>query len=307
MGTRQRRALSLCAFTVPAIVLLPRGGWLGGGLAAGLAAAVILLGRRGGDLTARAARTPLGRGALWLLFAWNLVALGAGARLLCGVFPDGNVLIGLLLLLLSAYAAAHGRVAPVGAVCFFFLIILYSILFGFALPELNTAWLAPRRPDWRLLPAALVPTCALWLHDGKASRGVGGWLVCGAGVAVLAGLTAAGSLSPTVAAREVFPFYEAAKSVRILGAMERLEPLVSAALTAAGFCMLGLVCTVNERLLSVLAPRKKNLGAFVHFFCGGALLWGSSLVSGTVLAVCTAIFWGALPILIQIVVKNEKT
>lgn len=307
MGARQCRALSLCAFTVPAIVLLPRGGWLGGGLAAGLAAAVLLFGRRGGDLTARAARTMLGRGALWLLFAWNLVALGAGARLLCGIFPDGNVLVGLLLLLLSAYAAARGRVAPVGAICFFFVIILYSILFGFALPELNAVWLAPNTPDWWLLPAGLVSTCALWLHDGRKARGVGGWLICGAGVAVLAGLTAVGSLSPAVAAQEAFPFYEAAKSVRILGAMERLEPLVSAALTAGGFCMLGLVCAVNERILSILAPRKKNLGASVHFFGGGALLWGSSLISGAALAVCTAIFWGILPVLIQLVVKKEKT
>lgn len=303
---RQLSALSLCAFTVPAIAVLPRGGWVSGGLAALVTAAVLLLGR-GGDLTDRAARTAIGRAALWLLFAWNLVALGAGARLLCGVFPEGNVLVGLLLLLLSAYAASRGRVARVGAICFFFLIILYSILFGFSLPELNAAWLAPQAPNWRLLPAALVPTCALWLDDGKKSRGMGGWLLGGTVVALLAGLTTAGSLSPAVAARETLPFYEAAKSVRILGAMERLEPLVSAALTAGGFCMLGLICAVNERLVSVLAPRGKKSAGWINFFCGGVLLWGSGLLPATASAVCTAIFWGVLPVLVQLVVKIKKS
>lgn len=307
MRSRQLRALSLCAFTVPAIAILPRGGWVSGGLAALVTVAVILLGRRGGDLTRCAAHTTLGRGALRLLLAWNLLALGAGARLLCGVFPDGNVLVGLLLLLLSAYAASRGTVVRVGAICFFFLIILYSILFGFALPELKTVWLVPKAPHLRLVPAAFVPTCALWLYDGRKTSRLGVWLLGGTAVAVLAGLTAAGSLSPTVAAQEAFPFYEAAKSVRILGAMERLEPLVSAALTAGGFCMLGLICTVNERLLSVLAPRIKSSGAWIDFFCGGALLWGSALLPAAVFSVGTAIFWGALPVLIQLVVKLKNS
>lgn len=306
---RQRCALTFCAATVPAIVILPRAGWLWGGLAAVGTALLVLLARRNtAQLVERVGQTVLGKAALTLLLLWNLLLLGAGARLLCGVFPRGNVLIGLLLLLLSAYSAARGIevLARVGAICFFFLFILYSILFGFSLPDLKAAWLAPMlRPDWRLLPAALVPMLALWLPDRRGACGK--WLLGGVVLTLLAGIVTAGSLSPELAAQEQFPFYTAAKSVSIFGAMERLEPVVSSALTAGGFCLLGLICAVNGRLLAVLAPKIEPRAAVVNFLSGGTLLWGSSLLSGTALALGTAIFWGAMPILLPLVVPKEKS
>ena len=235
--------------------------------------------------------------------------LGAGARLLCGVFPEGNVLIGLLLLLLAVYAAARGVtvLARVGAICFFFFIILYGILFGFSLPQLETRWLVPvLRADWTLLPAALLPTCALYFSAGREAKGLPCWLIGGLLLTVLAGVVTAGSVSPERAVHEAFPFYGAAKSVSILGAMERLEPLVSAALTAGGFCMLGLVCALNAKLFFLLLPSAERYVPTANFLVGGTFLWVSALIPGAVLAGGTAIFWGIFPVLLPFLGARKK-
>lgn len=308
-GGRQLCALTFCAFTVPAIVVLPRAGWLFGGLAViGVAGLLLWLRPRCSGLAQNAAETPFGKVALALTTLWNFLMLGAGARLLCGAFPRGNALIGLLLLLLAAYAASRGVevLVRVGAICFFFLTALYAVLFAFSLPDMKTEWLAPQgKADWRLLSAALLPVCAVWLADGKKKIGL--WLAGGLAFALLAGVVTAGSVSPQFAAQEMFPFYSAAKSVRVLGAMERLEPLVSAAVTAGGFCMLGLLCAVNARLCAALAPRAERSMGMTNFLCGGALLWGSSAMPATILAAGTAIFWGIIPLFLPLVVKKEKT
>lgn len=295
--TRRFCALGFCAFSVPAILVLPRLGWLWATLACLLPAAILLLAPR---RTSGNAPNFAGKAGMTLLLLWNLVLLGAWTRQLCGIYPGGDALIGILLLLLAVYAASKGvgTVVRVGAICFFFLVIIYGALMGFALPVLQKQWLAPvTRADWRLVPAALVPTLALWLcGDEKKTRALP-WMLGGIVLTALAALVTAGNVSPEVAAKQSFPFYTAAKSVSIFGTMERLEPLVSAALTAGGFCLLGLICCVNTKILSRLLPLTEPYPALINFLVGGAFLWLSGLLTGTALAVGTAIFWGIFPLL----------
>ena len=143
MRSRQLCATALCAFSVPAIVLLPRVGWLWSGLTCLAVAALVFLLRflrSEANPAESVAKTGGGRIALWALWAWNLLLLGAGARLLCGIYPGGGAIIGLLLLLLAAYAAGKGAaiVLRVSAVSFFFLSALFAVLYAFALPQLRT-------------------------------------------------------------------------------------------------------------------------------------------------------------------------
>lgn len=314
---RQLCALTFGAFTVPAIAILPRTGWLWAGVAslgaaALLGAALLLCRKKETNPVLAGAQSRTGRMALWLTLAWNVLALGAAARWLCGIYPDGGAfpLIGLLLLLLAAYAAGKGvsAVARAGAICFFFFVILYGVLFGVSLPQVRGQWLKPvTQPKWVLLPVALLPLCALYLTGYCRGRGkVSLWAVGGILTAVLAGLVTAGCLSPEIAGAAPLGFYAMSKSLSLFGAMERFEAVVSAALTAGGFCLLALLCLVNAEILRVLRPGYEKWGTAGNFLLGGAAIALSGVCGAGFLAAGTAIFWGVVPLLLPAVVKVKK-
>ena len=274
---------------MPAVLLLPQTGWLWAGIATALSAAVLYFSQRL-KLTA-----PF---ALKAILVWNLLALGASARLMCNVFPNGSALLGLLILLLASYAASKGRnvLLRVGGVCVFLLLIIYGVLLGFSLPDLSAAELSPKTDiAWLVLPAALTPLLALQLREENETVHLL-WLVCMAVFATLAALVSSGSAD----------FYSAMKSVSVMDVMQRLEPLVSVALTIGGFCLLGMICFANEKLLSQVYPQKKKFAMPINLIVGGVGLWVSAFVSGAFYAVGTAIFWGCLPLLTQVVEKLKK-
>ena len=314
---RQLCALGLCAFSVPAVGLLPRAGWLWAGISSAVSAGILAAGtalcrKKGGSPVELGAQSAAGRWCLRLLAFWNLLALGTAARYLCGSFPGGGAfpLVGALLLLLAAYAAGRGvsAVARAAAICFFFFLALYALLFGFSLPQMRPAWLKPDlHPAWRLLPAALAPVCALALAGHCRARGrISGWLLGGVGGAVLAAVVTAGCVSPEVAQAEPFAFYTMSKSISLFGAMERFEALVSAAMCAGGFCLLALLCLVNAEIVRLLRPEAEKLSAAGNFLLGGAAIRIAGAVPAAAMAAGTAIFWGALPIRILLLAKRKK-
>lgn len=304
-AARRLYALGFCAFTVPAVLLLPRAGWLWAGAASAMCAlflgALIVLRRQCGHGVADVAgRTVFGRVCLLPALLWNLLALGATARQLCAAYPTGTPfpLVGVLLLVLAAYAAQRGEgvVLRTAAVVFFALVVFYALILGFSVPKLHFAWLAPQRnTDWRLLPSVLSPAVVLYLGGAEVKGKPLPWLALSAAFATLCAAVAAGSLSPAVAAGEPFPFYTAAKSVSVLGAMERLEPLVSAALTAGGFCLLALLCAANGRIVAAFLPRAEKFTALLNLALGGGAVWLSGMVPPGITAAGTAIFWGLFP------------
>lgn len=306
-NSRQLCALGFCAFTVPAVLILPRVGWFWA-TAVSAACALLLallaaLRQKGADPAETAAGSSVGKGLLLLALGWNLLLLGASATQLCAIYPTGRTfpLIGLLLLVLAVYASQKGisAVLRVGAIVFFFLLPIYALILGFSLPKLHGEWLNPVfSARWTYFPAVLVPVTAVYLRGDWESGRVWPWLLGGVVFAGLCALSTAGSLSPAVAAGETFPFYSAAKSVSVLGAMERLEPLVSAAMTAGGFCLLALLCAANRQMLEKLFPSAGGLAAALNLLLGGAAMWLSKLIPGVVLAVGTTIFWGLFPLCI---------
>lgn len=99
------------------------------------------------------------------------------------------------------------------------------------------------------------------------ARRTGGWLAAGIGLCAAAALCAAGTLSPRVAGEEAFAVYTMAKSVSVFGVMERLEPVVSAALTAGGFCLLSVLCLANAKTARATvekAHRHRQFPARLH-------------------------------------------
>lgn len=314
---RQLCALGFGAFLVPAVLLLPRVGWLWAGIASAgcaLLLALLLLLQRGSAhaIAELAAKSVLGKGLLLLALLWNFLLLGGAARQLCAVYPTGNAfpLVGLLLLLLAVYAAEKGEnvVLRVGAIIFFFLVVFFLLILGFSLPNIRVARLKPvTQVSPVRLAAVLPPLLTLYLRRGGEHCRVWHWLLGGTALALLCAVVTAGSLSPAVAATQEFPFYEAAKSVSVLGAMERLEPLVSAALTAGGFCMLSMLCAVNTRILSNFVPKADRLGALLNFSLGCLGLWLTGRLSGGFIALGTTIFCGLFPLGTLIVGFVKKT
>ncbi len=276
--SKQLAALDFCAFSVPAILILPQTGWVVA-LFAALATSILL------HLPPIQLPKPL----RLTLIAWNCLMLGYFARILC--FPEEKELLGLLLLLLAAYAAGKFCVPRVAAVLFFFLVATYLALMGFALPNVDYSTLAPKQnADWSVLPFALAPTLLLYIRKDRMPKSA--LSLAPIALAVLAAIVTEGLHAEN--------FYTAAKSVNILGTMERLEPMVSAALTAGGFCLLGLLCTANQTLLSDRKLSAANfLGGILGFYLAPTL-------PHIVLVLGTAIFWGLLPILPQWVVKLKK-
>lgn len=315
-AARRLYALGFCAFTVPAVLLLPRAGWLWAGLASVgcalfLGALVVLRRQCGHGVAEVAGRTAYGRVCLLPALLWNLLILGATARQLCAAYPTGTPypLVGVLLLVLAAYAAQRGEtvVLRTAAVVFFALVVFYALILGFFAPKLHFAWLMPQtRVDWRLLPSVLCPAVVLYLGGAEAKGKPLPWLILGAAFATLCAAVAAGSLSPAVAASEPFPFYTAAKSVSVLGAMERLEPLVSAALTAGGFCLLALLCAANGRIVAAFLPRAEKFTALLNLTLGSGAVWLSGVLPQGAVAAGTAIFWGLFPFIVLCLGSRKK-
>ena len=113
MRDRQLCAVTLAAASVPALLYLPRLGWVWATAAAAISALLLgLCGRRcaPGGLTEviPAAFGRAGRAVLALVLLGGALLLGGAARALCAIYPEsrGGPLTGLLLLL----AAAGGSV-----------------------------------------------------------------------------------------------------------------------------------------------------------------------------------------------------
>ena len=241
MRDRQLCAVTLAAASVPALLYLPRLGWVWATAAAAISALLLgLCGRRcaPGGLTEviPAAFGRAGRAVLALVLLGGSLLLGGAARALCAIYPEsrGGPLTGLLLLLAAAYAAERGEetVLRSGAILFFFLTAVEAVILGFSAVQVRAAWLAPQtgRVPFAAMTAALSPMAVLYVRGGARRRG--GWRAAGSGLCAAAALCAAGTLSPRVAGEEAFAVYTMAKSVSVFGVMERLEPVVSAALTA---------------------------------------------------------------------------
>ncbi|MDR0890431.1 MAG: GerAB/ArcD/ProY family transporter [Oscillospiraceae bacterium] len=321
---RQICALCFCAMGPAAVVLLPKSGWLPALIMSALAAAAVallLVLRRkcGGGLAEVYVNSwgelP-GKTLLAMELLWSLLLLGVFARLLCSAYPQGNAFpfVGLIMLLLAAYAAKKGAsaVVRVGAVCFFFLLLIFGLVLAFSAVRVEPRWLRPTLEymDWRVFPLLLAPVCALFFADKcEGAKGkVHWWIIGTVAITVLCALVTIGSVSPPVAADDDFPFYMMTKSISVFGAMERFEAVVSAALTAGGFCLMGMLCMANARKLHRLFPKaNEKSAASVNLVAGAAALWLSFRISATWIAAGTAIFWGILPLLTLLVGVQKKS
>ena len=323
MTPRQRRAWAFAAATVPAVMVCAGRSWhwvLIGSAAAGAYYLILYFLRRAGGMTLTesyragfgeaAGRIMLGLTALWTLLTLANAASGASAA-----FPEGEEgkLAPAAVLLLAGLACRRGAGIPArcAAVAAPLLAGLYLILILAAAPGVQAEWCGPWGAPFAAAEAGtamLLPTAALLLSEKEREEKapMGPLAVMLAAPAVMAAITA-GNLSPQITAAERLPFYTLTKTLSLLSVMERFEPILSAALFLGLFCMAALLTEASAKCAAECAgARRKAWLGWVGCAAAFLLMEPARQLPETIWVVGAATFWGAAPLLAQVIVVIKK-
>lgn len=250
-----------------------------------------------------------GRLILLMTVLWLVLAMGYCACLTDAAFPmaDGFPALGWVLLALAAWGSRKGNTACAGCsgILSLLLLILYSIIVIFSLPEVEISYLMPSvRWEESVKTAGLfLLSTGVWFLPISQHRGSGrplAWI--GVPLSALCAVTA-GVLSPEVARAEQVPLYELARSVSVLGVVERIEPLLSAAMTLGIYCLIsGLACACQELAGQILPQRW--YGSLCCLAAGGTMFLANILPQQFLIA-GNLTFFCLLPIGVTLVQKKS--
>ena len=290
---RQLGAFLFCALSVPAMMLLPS---LHPALVVAATMAACWLWQMPGQKNNAAI-------VAWGMALTAVLCLGAVVRWAQSAYPSAKNAwtLGLILLAMAAYAS-RGGLQPLlrtGAICFFFLVALDATVLAFGLGNITTVRLAVwHKPDSSVLHFVwlLLPLAAYQLGTPQPS---GRWRAAWAAICIVPCLVCWLSLSGAVVSGSEFPFYTLTKSISVIGVMERFEVLLSAALTAGIFCLMGIFTHICGDTLEKRVPKAGKSAYALTFALGAAAsllpkAWLQAAVAGL-----AAIFWGIVPIATQ--------
>ena len=294
---KQIGAWGLCAFSVPAVLYLSRCGW-----------APVLITLMGSGLLVTFGKSPLRGNSNMaekvfgaVLFLWNTVILGKLGWELGRIQGANSQVPGLLLLILGAYAVKKRVIPVVGAVLLFFLLGVYGTMLLFGVPNVDPTRLIPAEVEepgallWGLTPILL-----LYLNmNGEGTRKRKCQWIMGSGILAL-------GIAAITQGMGTPDFYTAAKSINLFGAMERLEPFVASAVTAGGFCLIGMLFRVNENIWNEILDLKKDFPIKWILILAGVGVFLIPKIGNAFLQVGMSVSWGVIPILTQLVVARKK-
>ncbi|MBP3633423.1 MAG: hypothetical protein J6J43_02490 [Oscillospiraceae bacterium] len=246
-----------------------------------------------------------------LFLFWLILTMGRCACLADLAFPtvDGFPGLGWVLLALAAWGSRKGSAACAGCggVLCLFLLALYALIAAFAAPNVQLEYLRPSA-DYKqgicALGLLLVPA-VVWCIPVKEQKGSCRKLFLLLPVAA-AGLCAvtSGVLSPELAKTRAVPVYDLARSVSILGVVERIEPLLSAAMTMGIFCLLSALASACRVLADQLGQWQWS-GSLCCLAAGAAMYPVKTLPQDLFIAGNT-IFFLILPAVIVMAQKKLK-
>ena len=239
---------------------------------------------------------------------WIVLVMGWCACLADAAFPmvDGFPGLGWVLLALAAWGCKKGKKACAGCagvVCLF-LTTLYGAVAVFSVADIRWAYLRPIGGPMQAVDAMtlfLLSSC-VWYLPARTGKGNGRTLLLlPVGAAVLSALCA-GVLSPELAAELPVPLYDLAQSVSIFGTVERIEPLLSAAMTMGIFCLLSAQAEACQALADQIGPWPWS-GNVCCLGAAGAM-YAVRALPGRLLYWGNLVFFLFLPILTIIVRKK---
>lgn len=253
-----------------------------------------------------------GRVLAALTLLWTILVMGWAANLADTAFPMVNGFPGLgwVLLGLAAWGVwkGPGACARCSGVLCLFLIALYGVIVAFAMPDVSWRYLEPAT-NWPhgiwsvgiyLLPAGV------WYVPCNRSRKGPAWqmaLLLPLFGAALAAVTA-GVLSPELAAVRAVPLYDLAQSVSLFGVVERIEPLLSAAMTMGVFALLSSLACASQELADQIRPWPWS-GIASCALAGAAMVLAKDLPA-ELLAIGAAVFWLAIPALVLVFSRKRN-
>ena len=246
-----------------------------------------------------------------LLLFYIIIVIGEMTHGSAESWPEGNSYpaVPLILLVLAAWSAQKGpsAAARVGTVLFWVVLIMYLVVFGAAVKDVELKWLQPhgRTPDPMGLLLLLTPAAAACLL--RSGEKCGPRLTLPAIVALCAGLITAGVLSPAVADKTDGAFYEMSRSIYLMGSARRFEALISAGMTVGWFAMLSLYLTVCGTIFQSLFGRWGKAGLWICALAAAAWLLCGLHIPGWILLITGSVFWVALPVLTQGLEKIKKS
>jgi len=243
---------------------------------------------------------------------WMVALLSWTADLANGAFPmvQGYPVLGWTILATAAWGSRKGvgACARCAGVLCLFLAGLYGVIAGFALPDVKLAYLKPEG-SWldglQALGLFLLPS-AVWYLPCASGKRKPAWqmaLVIPLASALLAAVTI-GVLSPTLAREMPSALYVLAQSVSVFGVVERIEPLLSAAITMGVFCLASIMVCACVRLWGKLPMRKYS--GIASCVAAGILMKWIGNINLIIIAAGNVIFGVILPLVALRIGKRRK-
>lgn len=224
-------------------------------------------------------------------------ALGTGSA-----FPDipATPFLPLTMLAVAWYCVHGGEAACLrtGRVCGVVMTVMISAVCFFAIPraDFTRLWLPQDSSHlWDYLLLLLVPLYGRHLVRGAPIR----WWGLGAMIPAVASL-----LCRCIAGSDG-SFYAMAQSVEVLSFAQRIEPLVSAAMTIGWFCVLCLVSFASVRLFRTLGCSHPK-AEFFTFLPAAVLILLRAQISATILFPLGTVYCVFLPLLTQGIGGRKK-
>lgn len=250
----------------------------------------------------------------WLILPEILllvVITGELASRSVGSWPVGSSYpaVPLILLALAAWSASKGpqTAARVGAVLFWFVIVMYMVVFAAGIGQIR--WgrldLTAGKPEWLSLLLFLMPAAAAFLPTQNGH--VGGKRVLPLAMTLVAVLVTQGMLTPETAVSAEYPFFEMSRSLELLGIAQRFEALICAAATAGWYSLLAFLLAVTASLTESEKPGWGRGSAWCVSILAAAWMLSGLHISGALAVLLCSVFWVAMPILAQGVGKIKKS
>ena len=309
-------------------------------LAAALAAAWLLLRRRGardvpslltGLLGAAAGRLVTGLYGLWFLLYTGFLLRSGAERFLTTVYPGAQPWVFVCTMALLCGVAAAGPLKALGRASMLFrplLLALVVLVAALTAKDLDLTLLLPLRPAdapsvaLAALEIANLLSVGVFLGFGGSAlseplrlRRVVPWLAVLLGVIAAMTVGCLGMFGPELTAKMTYPYFMLVRDLTVLGALERLEPVVVAFWFFSDFILISLLLHLaagNLRFALRLRPGRWLAALIAAAAAAAALALPGGLDAQRALSdrivplVCAALAFGPLPLLLPLALRRKR-
>lgn len=273
--------------------------------------ALIVSGVCGGMLyvSSKWGRTPQTPLLMWLQYLYIIVLIVNLLPYTAYSWPGNNDPgVPLIILALAVWSANKGAqaAARVGCVLFWLVLLIYLVVLALGTAQVKPEWLRLRQDGipWQGVTLLLVPCGALLMT--RKTRGWNAKLLLPAVFWIVAAMVVTGVLSASGANNTNDPLYTTVRSLALRGIDQRFEPLLSAGMTVGWFAVITILLSMAAGSAEAVRPTASHLGlwsagavATVGVLCNLHISWW-------IMAILASVFWVAMPLLTQGLVRLKK-